>query len=561
MPAPGPGLSPRRPAYWALAAVLALGVGLAAALGQAAVLRDERAGDARQMTAALAAALPRQAAAGQFAVGHFDLDQARRRGSVWYGPASLLAERFAGFAGQAETREAREDGYGLGLRQAAGPFSLELVAVGREDLRPGAGADPWLVRVWLEYDDLGAYAAQAGLPAGAAVLAAAALAAAAWNWLRRRLLRSDQRAARSEQSGREIELGAQLARTAAQLHSLQLLLGSMNEGVIVCDTRGRITVINPCARALFGLDLLEDRQLIGAQLLERIHANDLWALFEAIVANHNPAEMELRLYHNPPLVLHVGASWINGQTAADQGVLFVLADITTLQRLEAVRTQFVANVSHELRTPVTALKGFAETLLEGDLADVETTRHFLGIIQRQAERLAAIIEDLLTLSRLEQAGGEIKREDCRLPELVEAALEVCRPKAQARQCAVAVAVPDLTVSANRHLIEQAVINLVDNAIKYGPEGTEIRIEGGRIDQPAGWRLSVSDNGPGIPLREQERLFERFYRIDQARSRNLGGTGLGLAIVRHIALAHGGSADLESTPGMGSTFSLVIPDQA
>jgi two-component system phosphate regulon sensor histidine kinase PhoR len=237
----------------------------------------------------------------------------------------------------------------------------------------------------------------------------------------------------------------------------------------------------------------------------------------------------------------------------------VLHDVTELRRLENVRREFVANVSHELRTPVTAIKGFVETLREGALDDRPRAERFLDIVARHADRLQAIIEDLLSLSRLEQEeeASELLCVETALVDVLHAAIQDCAVKAEAAQIEVSVACkPQLHAYINAPLIEQAVVNLLDNAIKYSKTGSTVWIEAAQ-DGPE-ILIAVRDQGVGIPQQHLPRLFERFYRVDKARSRDHGGTGLGLAIVKHIALAHGGRVAVTSAVGKGSTFTLHLP---
>jgi two-component system phosphate regulon sensor histidine kinase PhoR len=230
-----------------------------------------------------------------------------------------------------------------------------------------------------------------------------------------------------------------------------------------------------------------------------------------------------------------------------------------VQRLENVRRDFVANVSHELKTPVASIKGFVETLLDGALDDRDDARRFLGIVARQADRLATIIEDLLALSRIEQSetSGKLPLDQLPLSGILITASDDCRPRAVERSIRLEVECPpDLTVTVNGPLLEQAVINLVDNAIKYSESGKTVWLSA--EDDATGPAIRVRDEGCGIAEEHLPRLFERFYRVDKARSRNLGGTGLGLSIVKHIVQAHAGTIVVESTPGVGTTFTIRLP---
>jgi len=233
--------------------------------------------------------------------------------------------------------------------------------------------------------------------------------------------------------------------------------------------------------------------------------------------------------------------------------------VTRLKKLEKVRRDFVANVSHELRTPVTSIKGFVETLLDGAMNNPQELQRFLQIVAAQTDRLNAIIEDLLTLSRIEQEAekAEIALSFGSIKAVLQTAIEVCRPKAANKEIELDLTCDDaLQAPINPPLLEQAIINLIDNAIKYSPPGQSVHIEadcdGGEV------RVQVRDHGCGIGREHLPRIFERFYRVDKARSRTLGGTGLGLAIVKHIAQAHHGRASVESVLGQGSVFYIHLP---
>ena len=237
----------------------------------------------------------------------------------------------------------------------------------------------------------------------------------------------------------------------------------------------------------------------------------------------------------------------------------VMNDISKLKALERMRKDFVANVSHELKTPITTIKGYLETLIEGAYDDPETADKFVRIAGRNADRLNAIIDDLLSLSRLEQGeGDEIEFEECSLESIAANAVQACAPKAAEKRILVRVETIGERAGAevNPLLTEQAVTNLVDNAIKYGEPESTVTVTVSREAETA--RIVVADNGIGIPDADIPRIFERFYRVDKARSRDFGGTGLGLAIVKHIALVHRGRVSVESRIGEGSVFTLEFP---
>ena len=250
---------------------------------------------------------------------------------------------------------------------------------------------------------------------------------------------------------------------------------------------------------------------------------------------------------------------LRNATGARFGLLIVVNDVTRLRRLETIRREFVANVSHELKTPITAIKGFVETLADGGIADPDTARQFLARIHRNTERLNTIIDDLLLLSRVEQEGeqGNIPLVDSSLCAVVEGAIAGIAPLAAERNVTIDFTCPeDVFAPVNPTLLEQAVVNLLDNAVKYSEPGSTVTVELGTDGNDVA--IHVRDRGMGVPAEHLARLFERFYRVDKARSRKLGGTGLGLAIVKHIVQAHAGRVTAQSTPGQGSTFSIFLP---
>lgn len=229
-----------------------------------------------------------------------------------------------------------------------------------------------------------------------------------------------------------------------------------------------------------------------------------------------------------------------------------------IKKLENIRKDFIANVSHELRTPITSIKGFTETLLESELEDKEEIRHFLEIINKHSDRLNAIIEDLLSLSKIEKNGRDIKFVNCKIVTPIENAIEICKIKAKNKNLALEIyADRTLTAKLNPSLIEQAVVNLIDNAIKYSNDSSQVTIRLYKENKNA--VISVEDSGCGIKEKHLSRLFERFYRVDKARSRKQGGTGLGLSIVKHIAEIHKGDVAVKSELEKGSTFFIKIPN--
>jgi two-component system phosphate regulon sensor histidine kinase PhoR len=258
--------------------------------------------------------------------------------------------------------------------------------------------------------------------------------------------------------------------------------------------------------------------------------------------------------------LHLNGTVLRDVDGTAIGLLIVMHDVTQLRRLERVRSEFITNVSHELRTPLSSIKASAETLMDGALGDTEHAERFVETIARQSDQMMALIDDIFSLARIEKnaTAQSIDKESCPIAQVLESASAICRHFAQEKRI-------NLHLSCDRHLVaevnslllQQAVINLIDNAIKYSDEGSEVRISAAQVASDL--VIEVVDQGCGIESSHLSRLFERFYRVDRARSRDMGGTGLGLAIVKHIALAHGGSVDVASCVGQGSTFRIRIPD--
>ena len=343
----------------------------------------------------------------------------------------------------------------------------------------------------------------------------------------------------------------------------------MTEGVLAVDGQERIITINAAAAVLLGV---EPEQARGRSIQEIVRNPELQAFVAAVLAGEEPRRGRRGRARRPrparaararrPAQERQRQRGGNGGEAegGGKGAVIVLNDVTRMRHYEAIRRDFVANVSHEIKTPVTTIKGFAETLLDGALDDRHDSERFLRIIVGQADRLSAIIEDLLSLSSLESGSEDtaISLERGSIRDVLQVALDVCDMKAGAKRITLALDCPeDLYAEINPPLLEQAVVNLIDNADQVQPR----RFGGRRLRHgPRRTTLSirVADAGRGIAREHLPRLFERFYRVDKARSRDMGGTGLGLSIVKHIAVAHGGWVAVESAPGLGSTFTITLP---
>lgn len=343
-----------------------------------------------------------------------------------------------------------------------------------------------------------------------------------------------------------------------QRNEQQAVLTSMREGVLALDAEERILFLNDSARLQLHIpDVLG----AGRNLQEAVRNSEVQRLAAAVLKDHRDAEGEINLRDgDAERFLQVRATALRDAASRPIGVLLVLNDITRLRHLETVRRDFVANVSHELKTPVTAIKGYVETLLDGAMQDPADQRRFLGIISRQSERLNAIIEDLLLLSRLEggDAGADVEKTENPLRKILDASTESCAVLANEKNIALEIkCAPELAIQCNPVLLEDAVTNLVNNAIRYSKPNTRVQIEAAGNPR-GGAAIRVRDQGCGISKEHLPRLFERFYRVDKARSRQQGGTGLGLSIVKHIVHLHGGTLQVESEPGKGSLFEILLP---
>jgi two-component system, OmpR family, phosphate regulon sensor histidine kinase PhoR len=354
------------------------------------------------------------------------------------------------------------------------------------------------------------------------------------------------------------QLGERITTITEQRNELDAVLSSMAEGVFAVDNKGRIVSMNPAAGRLLGIDP-GPLQRTPAQVEEIVRNVDLQEFVRQTLAGIQPNETDISLPVNGNRSFSLQGACLKDARGRRNGAVIVLNDLTRLRRLEEVRRDFVANVSHELKTPVTSIQGFVEALVDGDIRDPAQVERYLGIIARHTSRLNAIIDDLLTLSRLEDAGQRraLSFDTCAIKKTLAEAIDLSSVKADEKRMTIDLICDDrLEARINPPLLEQAVINLIDNAVKYSPEGSRIRVQASRDDSRVS--IAVIDEGSGIPPEHLSRIFERFYVVDKSRSRKLGGTGLGLAIVKHIAQAHGGRVTVESTPGKGSTFTIHLP---
>jgi two-component system phosphate regulon sensor histidine kinase PhoR len=371
-------------------------------------------------------------------------------------------------------------------------------------------------------------------PLLAAILGAGVSGAGVALFLRGRWLR-EAREASSLKDQLARERSSRAESQAAENARQQALFENMLEGVLLVDASGRVQFTNTACRRFFYLEA----DVRGRTLLEAFRCNELSAVaVEAAKA---------------------GRVTLMGPEGRPDGVLMVLHDATRLRQLERTRREFVANVSHELRTPLSLIKGSVETLLDGAASQPAIASKFLDIIDRHCDRLTFLIEDLLTLSRLESGQLAINYDTVPLRGHVSEVFDDFRRKAEERGVQLINDVPSgLSARADSDRLDQVLSNLIDNAIKYGRPGGSVRIEGREVPGSDFVEMAVADDGPGIPTEAAERVFERFYRVDTARSREQGGTGLGLSIVKHIIQAHGGEVCLETAPAKGAAFRFTLP---
>jgi two-component system phosphate regulon sensor histidine kinase PhoR len=356
------------------------------------------------------------------------------------------------------------------------------------------------------------------------------------------------------------ELADGLASSMESLRSerdrLGTILDSMVEGVVVTNSEGTIVVTNHALRAMF---LRTQDQLIGRAPIAALRVVELHEAIEEAAHSAKRTSVEFAVESVRPRTLAASVAPLRGPQGESAGCVAVLSDVTELRRLEGLRREFVANVSHELRTPVAAVRAAVETLQSGALDDRKFAKEFVDIIERHADRLRRLVEDLLELSRIEAKEMQLRPESLALDEQCQHVVELFALAAKSKKTQLSIELsPDAgTVFADRRGLEHVLTNLVDNAIKYAGEGASITVRAAALDEGCA-RVTVEDTGPGIEARHLPRLFERFYRVDTGRSRQLGGTGLGLAIVKHMAEAMGAKVSVESEVGKGTRFHVDIP---
>jgi two-component system phosphate regulon sensor histidine kinase PhoR len=336
----------------------------------------------------------------------------------------------------------------------------------------------------------------------------------------------------------------------------QVLFNSMIEGLLLLDRSQKIYLANRAFKNLFGLKM----ELRGKTILETLRLHELEELVKRVQAEGQVFDYEIKLPDLTERWLRVNASVISNSAGEREGMILVFHDLTRLKQLERTREEFVANVSHELRTPLSLIKGYVETLLDGARNHPEVAERFLKIIERNTNRLDLLIQDLLTISALESGRMKLNLQPVDMRLVAEKVLADLHGKAENKHVTLANTLPPMPVRADPNRLDQVFANLVDNAIKYGRTNGKVTVGGRKLDNGQ-VEIFVQDDGPGIPPEALDRVFERFYRVDKARSRDQGGTGLGLSIVKHIVHAHGGEVWARSEVGKGATFFFTLPENA
>jgi two-component system phosphate regulon sensor histidine kinase PhoR len=348
-------------------------------------------------------------------------------------------------------------------------------------------------------------------------------------------------------------------RIAGRESGTQTILGAMQDGLLVVDARSRITLMNPTFQELFELR----DPAVDVPLIEAVRHATLDQLVAETLRNGEAMRSELSVTNSHTYSeRHVEVSAVPIKKTDDEitGAVVLFHDFTELKQVDRIRREFVANVSHELRTPLSILRGYIEVLLDEPETPREELTRILSIMERHSKRLERLVGDLLSLAELESSRAELELNFVRIDELFNNLIRDWKEKLSAKNLEVIIDLPSeaLTLHADGTRLEEVLHNLLDNAVKFSPENGQIRLRATRCD--SNMVLSVADNGIGISKEHLPRIFERFYRADKARSRELGGTGLGLAIVKHIAQLHGGWVEAESELGRGTTIRVVLPQE-
>ena len=350
------------------------------------------------------------------------------------------------------------------------------------------------------------------------------------------------------------ELQSKIRLANEEKSKLMTALTSINEGVLILNTDGKIEFVSP---SLANIVAEQYGDVGGMTLMEAFRNVDLQRIYQRFKQFPDTVIGEITLGSLDPVIMSVSISGVHGYPGEEKDMI-VFHDVTRLKKLERIRTDFVANVTHEIRTPLTAVIGYLETLQTGAMENTEDARRFIDIILKQAQRLNRLVEDLMTISKIELGEIHFRFEDVLLSDVIGSVLPLVEAKAQVKKIRIENLLPEKTppVSADRDRLSQVFVNVLDNAIKFTPEGGKVAV--GAEEKDGYVVVKIEDTGTGIPREEIQRLGERFYRVDKTRSRELGGTGLGLSIVKHLMLAHGGKMEIESQLGRGTKVSLFFP---
>lgn len=353
------------------------------------------------------------------------------------------------------------------------------------------------------------------------------------------------------------QLQDQIGRVTEDRARLQAILEGMVEGVLVLDRKGAVLLVNPALERMFEV---RSDFAVGRLHIETLRHHALVEFIKDLLDTGANRSSEITIPYPKEAIFSVHASVVPESAAQEVYAVLVFHEITEIKRLERVRKDFVANVSHELKTPLTSIKGYLEALIDGAKDDPQKAAEFLAVAKKHADGLAAIVSDLLQLSEIESGRYSWKREPVSVGEMIDRAANLVRSAATSKRHELIVTPPkpDIRIPGDPDKLGHVMINLLDNAVKYTPDGGRITVNARRFEDDV--EITVSDTGIGIPAAERARIFERFYRVDRARSRDLGGTGLGLAIVKHIVEAHGGRVWVDREPQGGSRFVVSLPQR-
>lgn len=348
------------------------------------------------------------------------------------------------------------------------------------------------------------------------------------------------------------ELRRMMSELTDEKSKLQTILDKTDDGIMVVDSESRVQMVNPAASRLLGMPR---SQIVGKTIIESTLSHDFSSLLDRVLRTSSPASLEIELTQPTQTYMNVYITPIEVSLRTD-GAVIVIHDVTSSKRTDAMRRDFVANVSHELRTPLASIRAMAETIVIRGRKDPQSAEDFAKTIVTEADRLTAMSDDLLDLAKIEAGRRVIHAQAFTLSEVSSEIVAEMQPRAEKKGISIHTEIPDgLQVNADRDAVRQILSNLIDNAVKYTKQG-EVKVtaeaENGRV------AVCVSDTGIGIPVSDLPRIFERFYRVDKARSRESGGTGLGLSIVKHLVEAHGGKVTVKSSPDSGTSFIFTLP---